>query len=425
MQPINILIGIFVTRTLGPESKGIYTYAIIVSALFVPIFLLGFNAGMRYHIIKGKYSSTESFFSAQIVGIINGISLSMLVFFLWNYNLLGVTGNALDRSYLYIILIIIPFSSLNLIIDSVLKANSLFRVINFNQILNGIISGLSLIFFVFFLDLGLEGAFYSILTIKALYVLILIIYVNTLLKTRITLNIPFIKDSYHYGFRTWLGTIANQANAKLDHFLLSLFADSQILGLYTVAYNYSSLFTQPINGILPVLFNKIAITKDKGERKRITEQVHRSMLWVTLPLSVFMALISQWLIPFIYGAEFYDSFRVVQLLVPGVLSYLVTRRCIDKYLGASGMPEKSSYVQMTAAIIGLLLFVVLIPSYGMLGAAVGTSLSFIISTFQAYYYYKSDIKPDSASLFKLNLNDLTWVSTRIRGLLKGQKGNNS
>lgn len=416
MQPLNILIGIFVTRTLGPESKGIYTYAIVLSALFVPIILMGFNAGLRYYLVKGKYPAFDAFFSAQLIGLVHGIVLSFGVFMLWSWGLLGATGKALDSTYLMILLIAIPFSSLNLIIDSVLRGNSLFRVINVNQILNGIVSGLSLLGFVLILDLGLTGAFYSFLVIKGLYVLVLAVYVNVQLKTRLIVNVPFIKDSYAFGFRTWLGAVANQANAKLDHFLLSVFAEPQVLGLYTVAYNYASLLIQPINGILPVLFNRIAIMTSSKDRKWITEQVHRSMLWVALPLSVAIALLSQWLIPLIYGEDFYASSKIVGILVPGVLTYLITRRCIDKYLIASGMPEKSSFVQITAAISGTLLLLLFIPGYGMVGAAVGTSLSFLIATFQAYLYYKRDTSPHKVQLFHLKLKDLTWIYTRIKGL---------
>lgn len=413
LQPLNLIVAIIVARTLGPEDKGIFTYVTLITGLFVPIVLLGFNAGSLYYISTNRYQFRNSFLSAQIIGFLHGCFAAFLIWILWKFQWLGETGNSLDSTVIYFIMIFAPFTGLNLTLYTTLRGASRFKTVNVLQIISGVLNAAALSLFVIILQMGLAGALYALFFMKVILNLLFIIFIIRMFSIKFVIVSSYIRLSYQYGIRSWLGNIANRANAKLDHVILSYFASASTLGIYSVAYNYTSLLTQPLNGIMPVLFNKIAAGKNKEGRAHITELVHKSMLWIAVPISLVLGISSEWLIPLLYGEAFAVSPAVILILLPGIISFMVTRRCLTKYLGASGFPGKTSIIQATGALFGLIFYLIFIPSLGIVGAALGTTLAFILAALQAYYYYRNDIYPQATQLFNMKWRDVLWMRGKI------------
>ena len=71
------------------------------------------------------------------------------------------------------------------------------------------------------------------------------------------INREFIKESISYGIKSWFGNVSSLANDMLDQLLLGVLSTAEVLGLYSVSYNYSKIAIKPINGIFNVFYNKI------------------------------------------------------------------------------------------------------------------------------------------------------------------------
>ncbi|MEM1220675.1 MAG: polysaccharide biosynthesis C-terminal domain-containing protein, partial [Bacteroidota bacterium] len=82
------------------------------------------------------------------------------------------------------------------------------------------------------------------------------------------------------------------------------------------------------------------------------------------------------------------------------------------FLGANGMPEKMSIVQGVGAITGVILYLILIPVYDIVGAAIGSSVAYLVSSLAAFYFFYRIVPFGSVNMFRITLQDLRWVINR-------------
>ena len=92
------------------------------------------------------------------------------------------------------------------------------------------------------------------------------------------------------------------------------------------------------------------------------------------------------------------------------------------YFSASGRPEKTSLIEVVGAVASALFYFTLIPSLGVAGAAIGTSLAYIVVAIVAVVFFRRDTDP-VGSLFRTTGADLAWATGLIRDSLViwGQK----
>lgn len=418
LMPLGIVVSILVTRELGPNDKGIFVFLTIIGSTLLPILFFGVSAGSRYYISSHMFNIEDVYFSSILISIIHGLVVSGTFWFLFTNKWLGNTGNIINERLIYIVMLSLPMQSIYFFINKLLIATSDFRASNTLNISKVIINILSLLVLFFVLKLGLYGAVLSILVTNALILFITLIYSSLKFKPVIKLNLQFILDSYKYGIKAWMGSIANRANDKLDQLILSIFYAPEFVGVYSVAYNYSMLQTKPSDGIFSVFFNKMATEKNLKNSIKLAEQIHRSLIIITIPISILLMIFSKSLIEFMYGNEFVQAYRPVLILIPGIFLYRITRRILQLFLASKGKPIQSSIIQISGALISTVLYLFLIPKYDIFGAALATTMGFLTSTFIAVVLYKKMVGEMYSSLFTVKIKDFSWVISKLKSVRK-------
>lgn len=135
--------------------------------------------------------------------------------------------------------------------------------------------------------------------------------------------------------------------------------------------------------IVPIVLQSLLLHStstlwSEGRTDRITELSGRITRYTTL-LVVLMALglaaLANDFVPLYYGSEFTVSITPLLLLLPGVIGFAVARP-LQAICQASGELRTLILAMGVAATLNLVLNAVLIPLYGMNGAAVATSASY-------------------------------------------------
>jgi len=99
-------------------------------------------------------------------------------------------------------------------------------------------------------------------------------------------------------------------------------------------------------------------------------------------------LISRWLIIFTFGERFSDASVALAFLMPGVVGQVVSRICFTD-CSARGFPEKATISSAITATLTIVFDVLLIPRYGICGAAVASSIAYCTSgVFGLYWHMK-------------------------------------
>lgn len=413
MMPLTIIVNIIVARILGPSAKGIYAFMLLMGESMVPILFMGFGVGVIYLIGSEKYSARETTWSCLVIGLLVGTIISALLYVLWYFNLLGQTAAEIDAKYMLPIIFSLPLSGVFSIAKQVFKGSSMFGLLNIITLVNAVLNAVFLIIFVMLTKWGLMGAVIGIVVQKILTVLVILYIVWKQYRPTLRLHFPFIRESYSYGIKAWVGNLATRANDRFDQLLLGFFASSQLLGYYSVAFSMVRFLGFFPQAVTPVFFNVVARQQDREKSAFLLAQVHRAMIIVVGALALFIGFIGHWFVVTLYGPEFEPAYVPFLILLPGMFIYAASRRIINKYLGANGMPEKMSYIEASGAIVGLVCYLILIPKFDIIGAALGSTIAYFVSSFLALYFFKRVVPGKRFNLFLVGPKDIVWVFRRV------------
>ena len=99
------------------------------------------------------------------------------------------------------------------------------------------------------------------------------------------------------------------------------------------------------------------------------------MFILVLPLLIFIVLFPKEIITQLYGINYAEGYIALIILAIGISSNMLTGMT-GNILIAGGKPKYNLTCEIIAAITNITFNVALIPKYGILGAAIGTSISF-------------------------------------------------
>ncbi len=127
-----------------------------------------------------------------------------------------------------------------------------------------------------------------------------------------------------------------------------------------------------------VLYPKVASMKNE-ERKKFTPIVSRNVLFITVVGACLLFLLSNWLIHLLYGEKYLPSVEPLKILLIGIVAISIERVLANDLL-ARGKPMINTYITFLALFSNIILNVILIPKYGIIGAAWASSISYSLAT---------------------------------------------
>jgi O-antigen/teichoic acid export membrane protein len=190
------------------------------------------------------------------------------------------------------------------------------------------------------------------------------------------LDLRVFRSSLHFGLRAWPINTSKFLNFRVDQILMAFLATNAALGIYSAAVSASEalLYLSIAIGsaIVPVIGGSEESTR--GER---TLQTLRALLLVTAVPIAFAAIIGPTLLPLVFGANYEGSGVPFLLLLPGVLGFAVLS-VLGGALIAGGRPGRASSGFLVAMVVGVALDLVLIPPMHATGAAIASSVAFLV-----------------------------------------------
>ena len=178
-----------------------------------------------------------------------------------------------------------------------------------------------------------------------------------------------------YGMRAWLGSVAGILLMRIDQLLILPLAGPTQLGLYAVAVNVSEVPLIINSATREVMFSSDAAERDNAKASLAARTTFVACLLFSL---VVFAPIEWWL-PLLFGEEFRGAIPVALLACVAVLVG-VPGSIAGSTLSARGRPELRSYSILVACIVNLVVLILVLPSWGGMGAAFATLVGNLISS---------------------------------------------
>lgn len=377
---IGTLLIIIIARVLGRELQGNYALITTFPAILMMFVNLGMNISTVYYVSRQEIDPGESFFNNLIIGVILSI-IGIVAGYITIYFFGDIVFKDIkDHSYVYFILIGLPFMLLNTFFQTIFQGIQDFKVFNTILVVTQITNFLLVLILIVLFDFGLMGALIAFISGHALtFVFILIFSVKrfNLSRGNLKLNVPYLRKSFHYGFKSYMSNLVTFLNYRINIYLLAFFVGNGAVGLFFTALNLGeklSVFTQSISS---VLLPRIASMETEEERNQLTSIVSRFTMVFMLVLSIVIFFIIDFLAP-VLGHEYKETPFFLKILLPGI-SLLAVEKLLSNDLAARGKPEINMNVSIFNVIFSTILNIILIPIYGATGAAIATSISYSLS----------------------------------------------
>ncbi|MGI8426018.1 MAG: oligosaccharide flippase family protein [Actinomycetota bacterium] len=394
-----VLISVVLAHGLGPSGRGVYALATVASAMVVLAINLGLGQAAIYYMGQGAYALPLIAGNLFSMSWIIGVPVAVLI-------VLGVPTLAprlppeLPIALVYAVIMLTPVALGRLYVGHLFAGLQDFKKYNIVLIVEQG-ARLFLLSAVWLAGGGLAAAVgsYAVSTVLAA--------TCGWYWARREVGRFQLKPQHQvmarlasFGVRSYSTVLLAYLNRRFDMFLVGFFLDSTAVGVYAVAVSLSELVRQIPNALTLVLFSRVAELPAEDATK-LTGLVARVTISVVTMAALVILVIAHCFIAGLFGVEFVTASRALQLLMPGIVISSLANIVYSDIAGR-GKPEIGLYATIAGFGTMLAADLVLIPSWGIDGAALASTI--------AYTVYAIIIVGAYLAISREKLRHLLWIT---------------
>lgn len=164
---------------------------------------------------------------------------------------------------------------------------------------------------------------------------------------------------------------------RIDLVVLGILADASQTGIYRVALGGGELIAIALgaaNAVLQPMFAALHARGDRDGLQRVVTLGARVVLALSLPMAAGLVFFARPILGFVFGAEYAPAASALTILVVGQLVNAAVGS-VGFLLMMTGHERDTAVIVALGALLNLVLDVVLIPLFGVEGAAAATAIS--------------------------------------------------
>ena len=196
-------------------------------------------------------------------------------------------------------------------------------------------------------------------------------------------------------------------------FLVSYYLSIREVGLYALSVVIAELLWYIPNSISITLFPKVS-AKDRSSANEFTRRVSRALITIMLIAGSIICLIAPVLIRIFYGEQFTESVIPLRILLPGIIAFGMVK-ILTGHLHGRGKPQYGSIVTVCSLLLTILFDLLLIPRFGIIGAALATTFAYLFSLILTLFFF---INMTGLSLKEILIPDFNVVYFVVQRILR-------
>lgn len=381
-----LLVGVWLARYLGPTNFGTFSYALNVVALLAGFLSLGIDNLIVREIVKAPESESRllgTAFGMRAGGLV--VSAVLVVVMLANTH-----ASAETRLLVGLIWLSTLFQLSNLI-ELHFQAHGTVR---HAAIANAISNALSVCLKATLIWYEAPLALFAAASIaETLIQAICLIYVFRREGRRIStwsfdrkIAAFFMRE----GWPLFVAAIAVAVYAKIDQILIEALLSTEAVGLYAAATRISEAwFFIPViicNALLPSVVTARSESKEACLRLQI--KIFRGMILLGILVALPVTLLSKEIVQLLYGDPYSATSTVLSVHIwSGLFVGLGTASSL--WLISEGLTRYSLYRTAIGCIANISSNLLLIPTFGLTGAACSALVGYFIATFGLLFFPKT------------------------------------
>jgi stage V sporulation protein B len=423
-----LLLGIQVSRVYGPSGFGLFSMAYSVFDFLWALIFGGLFEGL-IHFGAVYLTKKDANLSRYFSNYVRYLTVMSLIMFIFLTILSFQTSDIIFRIILLSLAFAFLFSgtkdSLSSIIGSLHKSKQL-SIIQSSGFYAVSIIGMIVVLF----NLPINLLPVLIVVAPVCQLLLCMYFLRTYLKDLFLFNVEFfsnkkikyslledLKQFKHiliFGFSISVGKISFMIMKNLDLPILNLFFDYANVGVYSVADTVSSVLFSMTAFALPIIssMSEAWTKKDDALIEKYVKISVKYPLMLGLPLTVIVFALAEPIVVGVYGTAFQGAIMPLQILIIGTF-LLMFGRTLSAILIGIGKAKLSGMLLAAAATQYIISLFVLVPIFGLDGAAISLTLTGVTSLILIPVFIKRNLKVGVFS----GLHKLLFSGAILAGIL--------
>jgi len=399
---LGIFISVIVARELGALLKGELTLFLLFSSILSLTMRFGLDTSI-IRFLKDKKEKNSLLGNSIYFALI--MTFSLLLFF---YLLIGYFENTSNffhnKQYYYFLYVLIPLEVVSILIASYLLGSNKISKYSISIVLQpaAMLTMLSMLL-VFNVELNVWNA----IVLIVISFLIKLAYLMYEARNQLSLSEGYSLnqslDLFRFGLKSHIGNIMDFFIIRTDIMLILFFAGIEAVGIYSIA-----ALAEKINIISSSIGSAVFAKIESSDDSNLVNKVIRLTLPLLLMIILLAIIFSKYFMTSIFGESFQGAIQPFIILIIG-FSILSISKPIKAYLIVIDQPILLTYASTISLVCNIILNLLLIPFYGLTGAAIATTLANIVYVVFLLHYYKKHTLESFKNIFLLRMTDLKGV----------------
>ena len=402
---VGLFVGIWVARYLGPEQFGVFSYAQSFVGLFTAIATLGLDGIVVRDLVKDESSEDELIGTAFWLKVMGALGVLLILAIAKNFT----SNDCHTDTLVFIIASATIFQSFN-VVDFYFQSKVMSKFVVYANIISLFIS--SLVKIALILNEAPLIAFAWVILFDSFVLACGFIYFYIKnnskfeiknLKFRVDSAVSLLKESWPL----ILTGLVVSIYMKIDQVMIKEMMNAEAVGQYAAAVRLSEAwYFIPIvivSSLFPAIIN--AKTQSDGLYYERLQKLYISMVWMAMAIALPMTFFSDQIVELLYGPQYSQAASVLMIHIwAGVFVFLGV--VFSRSLIVENLTKIAFYRTLLGATLNITFNYILIPRYGINGAAMATLLAQFFANYAFDIFVKDlrhHLKMKTMSLFPMHI----------------------
>lgn len=367
-----LVVGIWVARYLGPSQFGLFSYAIAFATLFSSIAKLGLDSILVSELVRTPqlrdiYLGTA--FWLKLTGaIVMLATMAVAVRF--------TSNNAITNLYIFIIGSGSVFQAFE-VVDFYFQSKVLSKFVSICKMTQLLISALLKLYLIFIEADLFWFVMVSLVDQVTLGISLFLAYrYQKLTNLYRNFDIKIAKSILSKSWPLIISGLVISIYMRIDQVMINEMMGAKDVGIYSAAVRLTEVwYFLPViitNSLLPAIINAKKIGEDNYYQR--LQQLYTLMIWLAVSIALAMTFLSNWIILTLYGVAYIDAGNVLMINIwTGVFVFFGS--AWSKWMLVENRLKMTTFFQINAMLFNVILNLILIPRFGIYGAAISTLIA--------------------------------------------------
>jgi O-antigen/teichoic acid export membrane protein len=380
----------YVARMLGPDIWGSYSTALAFVLIAEALAHWGLIGLLPREVARDRPMTGAYLTNGGIIAAGASIfSIILVLLFAW---LLKYPNDVAYLIYIGVILTVLPAAEAK-IIESVITGVEKMEWIVAARFPLTIIRIAGSVYFLS-KGFGIEVLFYLL---AGYYVVLSIAYLFLIRRNlphfRFLLDTALVKSLAIQALPFVVIVASSQVFLQLDRVFLSKLWDTDAVGIYATGIMAVQLMYMLAPAVMQSLYPGLsrAYLKSRTRFSSLVSQIFKLLFIGVYPVMMTIIAFAEVVIILVFGREYESSVIVLRIVALGILPSFLSRILYRSIL-ASDNERLGIYVSVFGSLFSLVAVVLLVPSYGVVGASIAAASTMFFNMVVNYYFAKRIVR---------------------------------